>query len=328
MAGLWILVEHRDGVIRKVSMELLSGGRELASTLGEEMAAILFGYQVGPMGETVAKYADRVYLIDDPLFQYYSADSYGECVANMVREKDPSILLAGSTFMGRDLFPWLASRLTTGYAADCTEIAIADDKTLAAKRPMYGGKVLADVTFPQVRPQMATVRPNVFPLKPLDGKAKGEITPIEPKIDPMTIRTKVEKVEKIATGKVDLTEADIVVAAGRAIKGPENFSIIEELAEVINATVGTTRAVVDNQWRDHDDQIGKSGKIISPKLYIAFGISGAIHHTMGIDTSRVIVAVDKNPNSLIFSYADYGIVGDLFEVVPALTAEFKKALSE
>ena len=328
MAGLWIFVEQRNGAIRKVSLELLSRGKELASALGEEMAAILFGYQVDPMAETVATYADRVYLIDDPLFQYYGADSYGECVANMVRENDPSILLAGSTFMGRDLFPWLASRLATGYAADCTEIAIADDKALVVKRPMYGGKVLADVVFTEARPQMATVRPNVFPLKPLDGEAKGEITPVKPSIDPSAVRTKVEKVEKRATGKVDLTEADIVVAAGRGIKGPENFTIIEELAEVINGTVGTTRAVVDNQWRDHDDQIGKSGKIISPKLYIAFGISGAIHHTMGIDTSKVIVAVDKNPNSLIFSYADYGIVGDLFEVVPALTAEFKKALSE
>jgi electron transfer flavoprotein alpha subunit len=328
MAGLWILVEHRDGAIRKVSMELLSGGRKLASALGEKMAAVIFGSQIGPMAEELTKWGDRVYLIDDPLFQYYSADSYGECLSTMVREHEPSVLLAGSTFMGRDLFPWLASRLATGYAADCTEIAIADDKALVAKRPMYGGKVLADVTFPQVRPQMATVRPNVFPLKPLEGDAKGEITPVEPKIDPATIRTRVEKVEKTATGKVDLTEADIVVAAGRGIKGPENFRIIEELAEVINATVGTTRAVVDNQWRDHDDQIGKSGKIISPKLYIAFGISGAIHHTMGIDTSKVIVAVDKNLHSLIFSYANYGIVGDLFEVVPALTAEFKKALSE
>jgi electron transfer flavoprotein alpha subunit len=328
MAGLWIFVEHRDGTVRKVSMELLSGGRKLAAALGEEMAALLFGHQIDPMAKELARWAHRVYVVDDPLFQYYNGDAYGECLATMVREHDPSVLLAGSTFMGRDLFPWVASRLATGYAADCTDIAIGNDKALMAKRPMYGGKVLADVTFPQARPGMATVRPNVFPLKTLEGEAKGEITRIDPKIDPATIRTRVEKVEKKAAAKVDLTEADVVVAVGRGIKGPENFQIIEELAEVINATVGTTRAVVDNQWRDHDDQIGKSGKIISPKLYIAFGISGAIHHTMGIDTSKVIVAVDKNPNSLIFTYADYGIVGDLFQIVPALTTEFKKALSE
>ncbi len=328
MAGIWIFVEQRDGAIRKVSMELLSGGKELASTLGEDMAAVLLGYQVGPMAEKLAKCADRVYVIDDPLFQYYSADSYGESLANMVHTYDPSVLLGGSTFMGRDLFPWLASRLATGYAADCTDITIGDDKGIIAKRPMYGGKVLADVVFPQARPQMATVRSNVFPLKSLEEAARGEIIHIEPKEDSSTIRTKVERAEKKATGKVDLTEADIVVAAGRGIKGPENFHIIEELAEVLNATVGTTRAVVDNQWRDHNDQIGKSGKIISPKLYMAFGISGAIHHTMGIDTSKVIVAVDKKPNALIFDYADYGIVGDLFQIVPALTAEFKKALSE
>jgi len=328
MAGIWIFVEQRDGTIRKVSMELLSGGRKLASALGEEMAAILFGYQVGPMAQKLAKCADRVYVIDDPLFQNYSADSYGESLANMVREYDPSILLGGSTFMGKDLFPWLASHLDTGYAADCTDIRAEGDKGIMAKRPMYGGKVLADVIFPQSRPQIATVRPNVFPLKSFEGEENGEIIHIKPNIDPSTIRTKVERVEKKATKKVDLTEADFVVAAGRGIKGPENFRIIEELAEVINATVGTTRAVVDNQWRDHDDQIGKSGKIISPKLYMAFGISGAIHHTMGIDTSKVIVAVDKNPNSFIFNYADYGIVGDLFQIVPALTAEFKKALSE
>ena len=328
MAGLWIFVEHRDGAIRKVSMELLSGGRKLAAALGEEMAAVLFGHQIDPMAEELAKRANKVYVIDDPLFQHYSADAYGESLATLVREYDPSVILGGSTFIGRDLFPWLASRLATGYAADCTNIATGEDKALIAKRPMYGGKVLADVTFPQARPGMATVRPNVFPLKSLEGDATGEVTRVEPKIDPATIRTKVEKVEKKTTGRVDLTEADVVVAAGRGIKGPENFRIIEELAEVINATVGTTRAVVDNQWRDHDDQIGKSGKIISPKLYIAFGISGAIHHTMGIDTSKVIAAVDKNPNSLIFNYADYGIVGDLFQIVPALTAEFKKALSE
>lgn len=328
MAGLWIFVEHRDGTIRKVSLELLSGGRALASALGEEMAAVVFGHQIDLMAEELARRAHKVYVINDPLFQYYSADSYGECLAAMVRERDPSVLLAGSTFMGRDLFPWVASRLATGYAADCTDITIGDDKRLMAKRPMYGGKILADVTFPQAKPVMATVRPNVFPLKSLEGKANGEVTRVEPKLDPSIIRTKVEKVEKKPAGKVDLTEADIVVAAGRGIKGPENFQIIEELAAVINATVGTTRAVVDNQWRDHDDQIGKSGKIISPKLYIAFGISGAIHHTMGIDTAKVIVAVDKNPNSPIFTYADYGIVGDLFQIVPALTAEFKEALSE
>jgi len=328
MAGLWIFVEHRDGAIRKVSMELLSGGRELASALEEEMEAIVFGYQAGPVAEKLVKCADRVYVLDDPLFQYYSADAYGETLATMVREYDPSILLGGSTFMGRDLFPWVASRLAAGYAADCTDITIGDDKALIAKRPMYGGKVLADVMFPQARPQIATMRPNVFPLKSLERGKKGEIIRVEPNIDPSTVRTRVEKVEKKAAAKVDLTEADVVVAAGRSIKGPENFRIIEELAEVINATVGTTRAVVDNQWRDHDDQIGKSGKIISPKLYMAFGISGAIHHTMGIDTSKVIVAVDKNPNALIFNYADYAIVGDLFQIVPALTAEFKKALSE
>ena len=328
MAGIWIFVEQRDGAIRKVSMELLSGGKELASTLGEDMAAVLLGYQVGPMAEKLAKCAATVYVIDDPLFQYYSADSYGESLAHMVHTYDPSVLLGGSTFMGRDLFPWLASRLETGYAADCTDITIGNEKGIIAKRPMYGGKVLADVVFPHVRPQVATVRPNVFPLKPLKGQENGEIIHIEPNIDPSAIRTEVESVEKKAAGKVDLTEADIVVAVGRGIKGPENFRIIEELAEVVNATVGTTRAVVDNQWRDHNDQIGKSGKVISPKLYIAFGISGAIHHTMGIDTSKVIVAVDKKPSALIFNYADYGIVGDLFQIVPALTAKLKKALSE
>ena len=328
MAGIWIFVEQRDGIIRKVSMELLSGGRELASASKEEMAAILFGYGVGPMAEKLVQWADKVYVIDDPLFQYYNVDSCGESLATMVREYDPSILLGGSTFMGRDLFPWLASRLETGYAADCTDITVGNDKGIIAKRPMYGGKVLADVVFQHVRPQMATVRPNVFPLKSFKGQENGEIIHIEPNIDPSAIRTKVESVEKKVTGKVDLTEADIVVAVGRAIKGPENFRIIEELAEVVNATVGTTRAVVDNQWRDHNDQIGKSGKVISPKLYMAFGISGAIHHTMGIDTSKVIVAVDKKPSALIFNYADYGIVGDLFQIVPALTAELKKALSE
>ena len=225
MAGLWIFVEHRDGAIRKVSLELLSGGKELASALGEEKAAVLLGYQLGPMTETLTKWADTVYVIDDPLFQYYSADSYGECVATMVREHDPSVLLAGSTFMGRDLFPWLASRLETGYAADCTDITVGNDKGIIVKRPMYGGKVLADVVFPEARPQMATVRPNVFALKPLEEKKEAKVIHAEPNIDPTTIRIKVEKVEKKAAGRVDLTEADVVVAAGRGIKGPENFRV-------------------------------------------------------------------------------------------------------
>ncbi len=216
--------------------------------------------------------------------------------------------------------------LQTGYAPDCTGLALGEDGSLVAIRPLYGGKVFSEVAFSGARPQMATARSNTFIVNENPGKS-AQVTTVTPQVDPGSLRKTVLGVEKAAGAKLDITEAELVIAAGRGIKGAENFRIIEELADVLNASVGTTRAVVDEGWREVKDQIGKSGKNISAKLYMAFGISGAIHHVLGIGTCKTVVAVDTDPNALIFNYADYGIVGDLFRVVPALTEELKKALA-
>jgi electron transfer flavoprotein alpha subunit len=241
-------------------------------------------------------------------------------------EHQPSILLGGATSTGKDLFPRLAMRLQTGYAPDCTGLAIREDGRLVATRPLFGGKVFAEVIFSEAKPQMAAVRNNTFIFDGNPGKSAHVIS-VSSHIDSTLLKKKVIGLEKAAGAKLDITEADIVVAAGRGIKGAGNFKMIEELADVLNASVGTTRAVVDEGWRDVKDQIGKSGKNISAKLYMAFGISGAIHHVLGIGTCKTIVAVDTDPNALIFNYADYGIAGDLFQIVPALTEELKKVLS-
>ena len=228
--------------------------------------------------------------------------------------------------MGKDLFPRLAMHLQTGYAPDCTGLSIGEDGNLVAKRPLYGGKVFAELVFSEAKPQMATVRNNTFLVNDKADKS-AKVISIVSQMDPSAIRKKVTGFEKAAGAKLDITEADIVVAAGRGIKAPVNFKIMEDLADVLKGSVGTTRATVDEGWRDLKDQIGKSGKNISAKLYMAFGISGAIHHVLGITTCKTVVAVDNDPNALIFNYADYGIVGDLFQIVPSLTEELKKALS-
>ncbi len=215
--------------------------------------------------------------------------------------------------------------LQTGYAPDCTGLTLGEDGSLIAIRPLYGGKVFSEIVFSSARPQMATVRSNTFLVTGTPGKS-AQVMPVSLQVDPSSLKKKVLGVEKAAGAKLDITEAEMVVAAGRGIKGAENFKIIEDLADVLNASVGTTRAVVDEGWRDVKDQIGKSGKNISAKLYMAFGISGAIHHILGIGTCKTVVAVDTDPNALIFNYADYGIVGDLFQIVPALTEELKKSL--
>jgi electron transfer flavoprotein alpha subunit len=248
-------------------------------------------------------------------------------MAPLIKEHQPSILLGGATSTGKDLFPRLAMHLQAGYAPDCTGLNIEENGKLVAKRPLYGGKVFAEMAFSEARPQMATVRNNTFLVNHNLSKS-AQVVSISSHTDPSSLKKRVIGWEKAAGTKLDITEAEIVVAAGRGIKAPENFKILEELSDVLNASVGTTRATVDVGWRDQKDQIGKSGKNISAKLYMAFGISGAIHHVLGIGTCKTVVAVDTDPNALIFNYADYGIVGDLFQIIPALTEELKKALKE
>jgi len=323
---IWVFAEQQEGKVRKVVFELLSAGTEFSRKTGQEVGAILLGNGLQDAVNGLKPFADKIYLFDDSSLSHYTSDAYLSNIAQLVMKHQPSILLGGATSTGKDLFPRLAMHLQTGYAPDCTGLAIDGDGHLVAVRPLFGGKVFGEMIFSEAKPQLATVRNNTFIFDGDPGKS-GHVISIPPHIDPSSLKKKVIGFEKAAGAKLDITEADIVVAAGRGVKGPQNFKIIEDLADVLNASVGTTRAVVDEGWRDVKDQIGKSGKNISAKLYMAFGISGAIHHVLGIGTCKTIVAVDADPNALIFNYADYGIVGDLFKIVPALTEELKKVLS-
>jgi electron transfer flavoprotein alpha subunit len=323
---IWVLVEHQEGKVRKVTFELLSAAAEFSRKIGSQVAAILLGSDLQEAVKNLSPFADKIYLIDDPFLTSYTSDAYLINMAPLIKEGQPSVLLGGATSTGKDLFPRLAMHLQTGYAPDCTGLSMEDNGKLIAKRPLYGGKVFAEMAFSEARPQMATVRNNTF-LVDQNLNKSAQVISISSHVDPSLLKKKVVGLEKAAGTKLDITEAEIVVAAGRGIKAPENFKLLEELADVINASVGTTRAIVDEGWRDQKDQIGKSGKNISAKLYMAFGISGAIHHVLGIGTCKTVVAVDTDPNALIFNYADYGMVGDLFQIVPALTEELKKTLA-
>lgn len=323
---IWIFAEQQEGKVRKVTFELLTAGAQFSRKTGQGLSAILLGSGLQEAVKSLMPFADKIYLLDDPGLTPYTSDAYLMNIAQLVNEHRPSILVAGATSTGKDLFPRLAMHLQTGYAPDCTGLTMGEDGHLVAQRPLFGGKVFAEVVFSEERPQLATVRNNTFIVNENPSKT-AQVISIPAHIDPLTPKKKVLGREKAAGIKLDITEAEVVVAAGRGIKGPEHFKMIEELAEVLNASVGTTRAVVDEGWRDQKDQIGKSGKNISAKLYMAFGISGAIHHVLGIGTCKTVVAMDKDPNALIFNYADYGIVGDLFQIVPALTAELKRVLS-
>jgi len=324
---IWILAEHQEGEVRKVTFELLTAGAEFSKKTKQAVAVLIVGSGLQEAVKSLTPCADKIYLFDDPALASYTSDAYSAIVAPFIEEHRPSILLGGATATGKDLFPRLAMHCQTGYAPDCTGLTVEENGKLTAKRPLYGGKVFAEMTFSDARPQMATVRNHTFLVNEHLGKS-AQVVSISVHINPSSLKKKVLGVEKAVGAKLDITEADVVVAAGRGIKGSENFKMIEELADVLNASVGTTRAVVDEGWRDQKDQIGKSGKNISAKLYMAFGIAGAIHHVLGIGTCKTVVAVDTDPNALIFNYADYGIVGDLFQIVPALTEELKKVLKE
>jgi electron transfer flavoprotein alpha subunit len=318
----------KDGNVRKIGFELLSQGKKMAEKLGEELVAVILGSGVEGLTGRLAEYADKVYLADNPALAQYTTDAYATVLTNLMKEHQPSIFLCGATVMGKDLSPRVATRLQTGLATDCTALGIGDNGLLVAKRPVYAGKAYIEVVCPVSRPQMASVRPNVLEMLPADGTKKGEVIKVDAKIEAASLRTAVLEVVKAAGAKVDLTEANIIVSGGRGMKGPENFKVLEELAGVLNATVGASRAAVDSGWREHGDQVGQTGKVVTPNLYIACGISGAIQHLAGMGSSKIIVAINKDPDAPIFQKADYGIVEDLFKVVPILTEEFKKLLAE
>jgi electron transfer flavoprotein alpha subunit len=321
--GVWIVAEQRDGALRKVSFEIASAARKLADELGDEVCAVLVGSGVEGLAPELAKYGvDKVYVADDAVFADYTTDAYSAAVAKVVKENDPAILLLGSSVQGKDLSASLAGKLATGLASDCVEVSIADGKLLAI-RPMYAGKCFGEIVI-DTTPQMAALRPNVFAMA--ENAKAGEVVKFDAGVAAGDLKTKVVETQKDTSGKVDLTEADVIVAGGRGMKGPEGYGILEDLAELLGAAVGASRAAVDAGWRPQSDQVGQTGKVVSPNLYIACGISGAIQHLAGMSSSKYIVAVNKDEEAPIFAKADYGIVDDLFKVVPEITAEAKKIL--
>jgi electron transfer flavoprotein alpha subunit len=322
--GVMVIAEQRDGEIRKISYEVVSEGKRLADKMGQKVTAVLLGSNIKDKASKLGPYgADKVIVADDPRLQQYTADAYVPLVADIVKANDPAILILGASVQGKDLAARVSARLGVGMAQDCTALSV-EGGNLVATRPVYAGKAYAQVTFSENRPHMATARPNVMPMNQPDTSKSPEILNAPTELDAAALKTKVVDVIKDAGGRVDLTEADKIVSGGRGMKGPEGYKILEDLADVIGASVGASRSAVDAGWRPHSDQVGQTGKVVSPNLYIACGISGAIQHLAGMSTSKVIVAINKDPEAPIFQKADYGVVDDLFKVVPALTEAIKK----
>lgn len=322
--GVWIVAEQRDGALRKISFEIASTARKLADELGQQVCAVLCGSGIEGIAGQLGKYGvDKVFVADDTALEPYTTDAHSAAIAKIVKENDPAILLLGASTQGRDLSARLVGKLATGMGTDCVDAKIVDGKLLL-KRPMYAGKCFGEVMISSF-PQMATLRPNVFPA--VENPKAGQVVKFDPALDAGKLRTKVLEVQKDTSGKVDLTEANIIVSGGRGMKGPENYVVIEELAAVLGATVGASRAAVDAGWRPQTDQVGQTGKIVSPNLYIACGISGAIQHLAGMGSSKLIVAINKDAEAPIFAKADYGVVDDLFKVVPELTKACKELLA-
>ncbi len=325
MESALVFVEIKGEEPRKVSLEVLSELRKSSDGSGRTVEALVLGKLPEKVKEEILRYADRLIHITDSVLDDYSSEGYSLALAKYAENAKPGLIVAGATRMGRDFLPRVAVLLKAGIASDITGV-LWDEKPVKFVRPVYGGKVLAEIEL-QSMPGIVTVRPNAFPVgAPSD--AAGEYVAREIGLEPADVKSKIISGGAVAKGKADLTEADVIVAGGRGLKAAENFKLLEELAEVIGATVGATRSVVDAKWRGQEDQVGKSGKTVSPKLYIAAGISGAIHHIMGMDTSKVVLAINKDPNAIIYNYADYGIAADLFEVLPAMTEELKKRLGK
>ncbi len=325
--GILIIAEQRGGALRKISLELVSEGRRLADQSGQPLAAVIVGHQISEEAKKLVPYgAETVFMADAPELADYTPEAYTAVLSDLIKSQDPDIVLAGSSQQSKELAARLAARLGTGLAMDCVAWRL-EDGLLVAKRPIYAGKVYAEVVCETARPQMATGRPNVFSILEPDPGRTAEMVPLSVSLKPEDLRTRLVETLADQSGRVDLTEATCIVSGGRGMKGSENFTILEELAEVIGASVGASRSAVDAGWRPHSDQVGQTGKVVNPNLYIACGISGAIQHLAGMGSSKVIVAVNKDPDAPIFQKADYGIVGDLFEVVPILKEELKKILS-
>lgn len=322
--NIWVYIETEEGKQKAVGFELLAPGRNLADKRGCSLVAVVIGNGVEETAKQAIAYgADQVLLLDAPEYNIYNTDVFGEAMVGLIEKYQPEGILIGATNNGRDLGPCVSCRIKTGLTADCTAIDLdAESGNIAWTRPAFGGNLMATILCPNTRPQMGTVRPGVFKKPVVDESRTGEIIREQMKIPENRVEL-IKRVREVAES-VNLDEAEIIVSGGNGVGSAENFSYIKALADALGGAVGASRAAVDNGWISHAHQVGQTGKTVAPKLYIACGISGAIQHIAGMSGSDTIIAVNKDPDAPIFSVADYGIVGDLFEVLPVLTAEFKK----
>ena len=329
--NVWVFIEVVRGKIKGVSLELLGQGRKMADDLGEKLVAIIPGNEIEDFAKMAIHYgADEAIVVDQKGLKDYSTDGYTKAMCTLIKKYNPAVLLIGATNNGRDLGPRVSSRMQTGLTADCTELGV-DSETRLVKwtRPAFGGNLMATILCPDHRPQIGTVRPGVFKKPEEDTGRKGEIIHETVEFGPDEIRTRIVEVITEAGGAdVNLEEAEIIVSGGRGVGGPEGFEVLKELADEIGAQIGASRAAVDSGWISSLHQVGQTGKSVGPKIYIACGISGAIQHVAGMSSSDVIIAINKDPDAPIFNIADYGIVGDLFEIIPELTKRIRSSKAE
>ena len=336
--GVFVFAQQVDNVISNIAYELIGKGKELAKDLGVEVTAVLVGSDVKGLADQLAEYgADKVIVVDDPELKEYRTEPYTHAIASVIKEFKPEIFLIGATAIGRDLGPRVCARIHTGLTADCTKLDIGDfpmnpvpgretkHNQLLMTRPAFGGNTIATIACPDFRPQMATVRPGVMQKAPKEAGKKAVVTEFNPGFTKNNKYVDILEVVKAVSNTVDIMDAKILVSGGRGVGSPENFKILDDLAEAIGGTVSCSRAVVDAGWKPKDLQVGQTGKTVRPNVYFAIGISGAIQHLAGMEESDIIIAINKDESAPIFDVADYGIVGDLNKIVPMLTEKIKEA---
>ena len=336
--GVFVFAQQVDNVISNIAYELIGKGKELAKDLGVEVTAVLVGSDVKGLADQLAEYgADKVIVVDDPELKEYRTEPYTHAIASVIKEFKPEIFLIGATAIGRDLGPRVCARIHTGLTADCTKLDIGDfpmnpvpgretkHNQLLMTRPAFGGNTIATIACPDFRPQMATVRPGVMQKAPKEAGKKAVVTEFNPGFTKNNKYVDILEVVKAVSNTVDIMDAKILVSGGRGVGSPENFKILDDLAEAIGGTVSCSRAVVDAGWKPKDLQVGQTGKTVRPNVYFAIGISGAIQHLAGMEESDIIVAINKDESAPIFEVADYGVVGDLNKIVPMLTEKIKEA---
>jgi electron transfer flavoprotein alpha subunit len=327
---VWVFCEQKKGVIQTISFELLGEGKKLAKKLGVKLCAVILGSDLEPkIEELSARGADKIYLVDAPALKFYQDEPYTNVLVKLIEEYRPEVFLCGATVIGRSLVSRVAITVDAGLTADCTGLDIDEkERLLLQTRPAFGGNIMATIISPNHRPQMATVRHKVMKEAEIHKSHKAEVIRKKYTDNVLTSRTNLVDIVEEIEETVNLAEADIIVSGGRGLGVPENFSVVKELAKTLGAAVGSSRSAVDAGWIPYSHQVGQTGKTVCPKLYIACGISGQIQHLIGMQSSKVIVAINKDPDAPIFKVATYGIIGDLLEIVPALTKEFKKVLKK